>query len=87
MMQIFVIKDVKSNFQTPFIGLNKAVVQRNIMNLLKKRDENDSLTVNPEDYQLFKIGEFDEFTGKIVSNDQEFICNVIDLANIVNARE
>ena len=85
-MELFVIKDVKSKFQTPFVGMNKAVVQRNIMNVLKKKDENDTLTVNPEDYQLFKIGEFDENTGKIVSTDQEFVCNVIDLANIVNAQ-
>jgi len=85
-MELFVIKDVKSKFQTPFVGLNKAVVQRNIMNVLRKKDENDALSVNPEDYQLFKIGTFDENTGKIVSTDQEFICNVIDLANIVNAQ-
>lgn len=85
MMQLFCIRDVKATFQTPFVGINKNVVQRNIMNILKKNDQNDALTINPEDYQLFKVGEFDEETGKIVNADSEFICNVSDLAEISKA--
>ena len=83
-VQLFAIKDVKSRFMEPYSGLNKATVQRDIMNIFKNdNSKNSPIVMNPEDYQIFKVGEFDNESGLIVSTEQEFVCNVVDLANLV----
>lgn len=83
-IQLFSIKDTKSRFLEPYAGMNKATAQRDIMNIFRNdNSKNSPIVMNPEDYQLFKVGEFDNESGLIVSHEQEFICNVVDLANIV----
>lgn len=83
-VQLFAIKDTKSRFLEPYAGMNKATVQRDIMNIFRNdNSKNSPIVMNPEDYQLFKVGEFDNESGLIISHDQEFVCNVVDLANIV----
>ena len=84
-LDVFAIKDIKAGrFLDPYPGMNKATVQRDIMNVFKTGNKQSALVMNPEDYQLFKVGEFDQVSGLITSTEQEFVCNVGDLAQLVS---
>ena len=60
------IYDKKSKFySTPFQQVNDAVAIRQFTNLLA--DQSLEPSKNPEDYQLFTIGKFDDESGELTS--------------------
>ena len=75
---LYAIKDIKSgSFGSPVAEINEAVF---IRTLTKEINENtrSSLYSWPEDFQLFKIGEYDTETGSIKAC-VEFIRNLGEL--------
>lgn len=63
-MKIFAIRDIKvEGFNTPFFQTNTAVGLRLYENL--RQDPQSMVSKNPEDFQLFELGEWDSKTGQI----------------------
>lgn len=71
-MNLYSIKDVKSGFMSPVSAINDEIIKRDYFNVLK--DERSTFSKNPEDFELWKIAEFDIKTGAIVPC-LEFIAN------------
>lgn len=67
MQKIYSIKDTKGSFLEPMIAQNDAVATRNIRGIVNSGK--GLLAQYPEDFELWRIGEFDETTGIIVPTD------------------
>lgn len=83
---LYAIKDIKSgSFGTPIAEVNEAVL---IRQLTKEINENtrSSLYSWPEDFQLFKIGEYNTETGSIEAC-VEFIRNLGELKEHAERQE
>lgn len=65
-MKIYAIKDVKIGFYNPFYLQNDAVAIREFTNGRNDSQKN-AINTNPEDKELWSLGEFDERTGEIKS--------------------
>lgn len=63
--EIYSIFDSKTKaFGTPFFQLNEEVAYRTSASLLT--DGDSTVRKHPEDFSLFKVGEFDDDQGKII---------------------
>nr|WAE43564.1 MAG: nonstructural protein [Microviridae sp.] len=72
MKEIYSIKDTKvSGFLTPFFVNNETEAVRSIK--VAVQDSHLQLCIFSEDYDLFKIGEFDEISGQITTCQPMFI--------------
>lgn len=77
-MKIYAIKDTKIGaFKTPFYSYNDQVAIRSLKNAINDKTAGE-LYQNPEDFQLYTLGEFNDLTGDITSK-VEFVANAIDL--------
>lgn len=76
-MILVAIKDVKSvSYGKPNTSVNVDVAVRDCRSLVN--DHDTLVSSYPEDFELFKVGEYDEKTGAIVPC-LEFIVNLKDL--------
>lgn len=67
-MSMFGIYDEKSlSYGTPFFQPQVGQGMRTFSDLAK--DAQSSISKHPEDYSLYHLGDYDDFTGKIVSFD------------------
>ena len=74
-LKIYAVKDVRTEaFLKPFFVQNFAVMERAIMDA--RNDENNTLSVHPEDYQVYELGEYDDNTGEISPVPPKFLFNV-----------
>lgn len=73
--QLYAIKDTKSAFQPPFECVNNLVAIRQCKLLLKQKN---LFSANPEDFELWHVGTFDDITGELVSAP-DHIVNFIDI--------
>lgn len=73
--KLYALKDVKVGFKAPFICTNNAIAIRQLKNVLGEKNE---ISMNPEDFELWFIGEYDEETG-IITTRLEHVFNVVDL--------
>lgn len=74
---IYVIRDIKTSFLTPTIDYNDAAALRNFR--MAFSNENSIIGFQPSDFELYKIGTFDNETGNIVSfPKKELICDGVD---------
>lgn len=70
----YTIKDAKSNtYGVPFFSVNDGTASRSFTQAAQ--DENTTISQFPEDYSLYKLGEFDDQSGEIKSNAPTFIMN------------
>lgn len=77
-MKIFVIKDVKVGvYQKPICAEHEQVIFRTLTQIVNGPIENNLLASNPEDFQVFTLGTFDDKSGKIEVTEPEFVENVI----------
>lgn len=76
-LKIYAIKDTKVAFMTPVYYQNDAVAMRDVKNAVNDPKEN-IINKNIDDIQLWKLGEFDDQTGEIISQI-EFVANAIEL--------
>lgn len=59
---VYSIMDVKAAvFGRPFVQLNNAVAMRTFSDLAK--DAQSEISRHPEDFKLFRLGEFDDNSG------------------------
>lgn len=71
--QIFAIYDAKAGaFMQPFFSVNEGTALRAVRAAME--DGNSQLAKFPEDYQVFKVGQFDDEKGRIVG---------VDLPNVI----
>lgn len=76
-IEIYSLKDcVAGNFKMPFYMQNVGVAKRAVRNVLQ--DVNNDIAKNPTDFDLFKLGTFDDNQG-VVEFKQEFICHCNEL--------
>lgn len=79
-MEMFTIRDSKAEaYLSPFMAPTIAVAIRIISDTA--RDPKSLFFSHPEDYQLFKIGEFDEQTGIIKGVPHTPIGQLLDLVS------
>ncbi len=73
-MKIYAIKDVKAGFMSPVQFNNDELAKRAFLNMARSTSPN-MITENPEDYELWRIAEYNVDNGA-VSSSLEFICSV-----------
>lgn len=62
-VHVYSVKDTKAKaFLQPFFSMNDDVCLRSIRHVLAQPDH--VFTLNPQDYDLYQIGIFDDLTGK-----------------------
>lgn len=82
MMKLFCIKDTKANYYyPPQVYRNKLEAMRACENSVNSQGES-LFSKNSEDFSLFEVGDFCEITGKIVAEEKNHICDLIDLKKI-----
>ena len=57
------MRDHMTGYMNPFVATNEGVAKRDFKILVNDRDQ--KLAFNPQDFDLYKLGEFDTETGKI----------------------
>lgn len=66
LLEIFSIKDkIINTYKTPFYAINRNEAIRLVRNAAS--DTNSLLHKNPEDFELYAVGIFDDETGKITT--------------------
>ena len=65
--KLYSIKDTKVGFMNPFVSNNDGVAIRTFTNGANEPEKN-AINTNPEDKELWCLGEFDDQTGELVSN-------------------
>ena len=63
---IYSIKDTKIGFMNPFYSHNDGTALRDFTNGANDAQKN-AINTNPEDKELWRLGEFDDQTGEIKS--------------------
>ena len=76
-MELYSVKDTKlGSFAQAFNAPNEAIAKRMVQSTVNAKG--NQINEYPEDFQLFKLGSYDDQTGELTS-DVKFILNVIDL--------
>lgn len=71
---ICAVRDIAADvYSNPFVALNRNTAMRDFSHAC--RDENSQLFKNPEDFQLYVLGSFEDDTGVIVGVAPELVCN------------
>lgn len=74
-MKLYSIKDTKNTFNKPFNEVNDDMAIRALKALCNNRDT--QVGMFPEDFELWKIGEFNEETAELTS-DIKFLVRAVD---------
>lgn len=89
-LQVYAIYDSKSGaYQMPIFGTNHLVISRELEQLFSdpNQQKGNFLVSNPEDYTLFKIGEYDRKSGKLTEKTPESIFNLLEIKSMITARQ
>lgn len=70
---VYAIRDKKAGFLQPMVDQNDETARRNFAYAIQHGDS--IFMAFPDDYDLYKIGEFDSESGQMVGNLPEFICS------------
>ena len=82
-INIYAIKDAKADaFLNPFFKPNDAMAERDFANACA--DENSMFARNPEDFQIYHIGEFDDESAEVKPSLVKLIASGIDYATLGN---
>lgn len=80
LVNVYVIKDVKSGFDAPLTSYgNELVAKRECASLFKSGKQN-RITEFPEDFELWQVACFDTETG-VITPKLEHIVNLVDFVN------
>ncbi|UPW41170.1 nonstructural protein [Sigmofec virus UA08Rod_5336] len=73
-LQIIVsIRDIRNNWMQPFVQQSKEVAIRTFKSMVNNKVPENLIANFPEDFEMFKIGEWDETTGTIKTCEPEEI--------------
>lgn len=79
-MNVYSIRDSKIGFLYPTFEVNDAVAARNFSHAVQQSDS--VLFTHASDFSLFRIGTFEEDTGRLISEDMPvYICDGKDVLN------
>lgn len=62
---VYAVRDVKMGFAQPLLDNNDETAIRNFSSQCKSAQMNPTLFYAPEDFSLYKIGEYDTDTAKL----------------------
>lgn len=83
-LNAYAIFDAKADvFGMPFFCLNDPVAQRTIAAAMQ--DGNTLFGKYPADYQLWRIGSFDDSKGELVPLVPSIVCGLVTLKEVVHA--
>lgn len=75
---IITVKDIKTaKHGNPVTFINLAVAERSLRSEAKSKDS--ALAMYPQDFELYKVGEFNSDTGAIISHNPDFVANIVDI--------
>lgn len=75
---LYSMKDTKmGKFSMPFVAPNDEIAKRTLASTIKQGGT--TISEFPEDFQLFRLGNYDEDTGDLTT-DNEFIANATEFA-------
>lgn len=74
---VYVIRDLKVGFMSPTVDHNDASAIRNFEHAVK--NTSSLMNSHPEDYTLYRIGEFDSESGMIDGYQPVHIYSAIDM--------
>ena len=79
-IRLYAIKDTLVGFMSPYAQHNDQYAKRAFENAVNESKPN-TINTNPEDKQLFYVGEFDESTGAIIPAEggAQYICTALEL--------
>jgi len=78
---LYSVLDLRSSiFANPFISVNDMTALRDFGNAVN--DLGTTLSKNPEDFQLYKIGSFDDVLGVITPCDRQLLANANTLVEV-----
>lgn len=79
-MNVYSIRDSRTGFLHPTFEVNDAVAARNFSHAVQQSDS--VLFTHASDFSLFRIGTFEEDTGRLVSEEMPvYICDGKDVLN------
>lgn len=75
---MLVLKDSKAEmFMTPFFAPTVGVAYRSLMDEMRRGGPENTLASHPEDYQVYRLGTFDDDIGLVNLDDEpELLCEV-----------
>lgn len=75
------VRDITADvYANPFTSQNAQTAMRDFAHAC--RDENSQLFKNPEDFQLFQLGTFDDDLGVIVGHEPKLIANATQFQKV-----
>ena len=74
-MKLYALKDVKSGFMSIMLFKNDELAKRAYQNMLKDTQPN-LVTMNPEDFELWCLGDYDQDSG-IIQSEVRFVANAL----------
>lgn len=66
-VNLYSMRDLKSNFMAPNISTNDAVAMRNFESAIEQ--SHDALFTHRSDFQLFRVGSFDTDRGLLIPEE------------------
>lgn len=70
-LQIVVIRDIKANcYAQPYYATSIGAVIRGFGDEVNKQDEQNMLYKHPEDFELYRLGDYDDSNAKFNLLDQ-----------------
>lgn len=83
-VKLYAVLDTASGvYDGPIPCNTDGVAIRNFSNMAG--DQNHSIGKNPEFFQLYRIGEYNDATGEITDEPKRCICKAIDVYNEIRA--
>lgn len=76
---LYAIKDTKTTFWKPFVHHNDLSAQREFSNLVNSG--NELVASNVEDFELWRLGSYDDATG-VIESEIVFICNGVSVKKV-----
>lgn len=77
-LNMYAVRDVRTQaYLKPVFVQNDSVLERALKDGLD--DENSLFHHHPEDYQVFRLGEYDDSTGTVTAQPPEHMYNLVDL--------
>ena len=75
--KVFSVFDVVAKiYGMPFVFVHEGEALRWLSDMVA--DDRSSLNHHPADYKLYRLGTFDDVSGKFSACEPEFLCNAID---------
>lgn len=77
---VYTMKDIKSCYTHPFVDVNDNVAKRNFSAAINSKYS--VMNFFPEDYILFRIGEYDDQTGELLPIVPTIVCKGVDVLEV-----